>query len=81
MTTTERQSVFPLFCALLAFSGCARDNVTGRAPAAGETFTGLSAGPIGGGALALQSSKGTKCEGRTWGAESIGSSVAVITLR
>lgn len=80
MTTTKRCSIFPLLCALLAFSGCAGDNVTGRALTSGETFTGSSsAGLIGGGSLSLQSSKGTKCEGRTIGSESIGSSVAVIT--
>jgi hypothetical protein len=80
MTTIKQRRAIPLLCVLLAFSGCAGDNVTGRALATGETFTGSSsAGLIGGDSLSLQSSKGTKCEGRTMGSETIGSSVAVIT--
>jgi len=64
----------------IALAGCAGENVTGRALATGETFTGSSsAGLIGGGSLSLASSKGTKCEGRTMGSEQLGSSVAVIT--
>jgi hypothetical protein len=74
--------LFP--CTLLAIAvllaGCAGDNVTGRALTTGETFTGSSsAGLIGGGSLSLESSKGTKCEGRTMGSEQLGSTVAVIT--
>lgn len=69
-----------LLLATVALAGCAGDNVSGRALATGETFTGTSsAGLIGGGSLSLQSSKGTKCEGRTMGSEQLGSSVAVIT--
>ncbi|HVY98317.1 MAG TPA: hypothetical protein VHA35_02365 [Dongiaceae bacterium] len=71
---------FALLGAALALAACAGDNVTGRALSTGETFTGSSsAGLIGGGSLSLQSSKGAKCEGRTMGSETIGSSVAVIT--
>jgi hypothetical protein len=69
-----------LLAGALALMGCMGDNLTGRALATGETFTGSSsAGLIGGGSLSLQSSKGTKCEGRTIAAEQLGSSVAVIT--
>ncbi len=60
--------------------GCSGDNVTGRVLATGETFTGSSsAAMFGGDELALQSSKGAKCTGRSMGSEAIGSSVAVIT--
>ena len=71
---------FLLPAALIALTGCAGDNVTGRALATGETFTGSSrAALFGGDALSLESSKGTKCTGRGMGSEAIGSSVAVIT--
>ncbi len=64
----------------VALAGCAGDNVTGRALATGETFTGTSSENwIGGGSLSLQSSKGANCEGRTIGSETVGSTVAVIT--
>lgn len=68
-----------LLAASLALAGCAGDNVTGRVLTTGETFTGSSsAALLGGDALSLQSSKGTKCTGRSMGSETIGSSVAVI---
>jgi len=61
-------------------AGCAGDNVTGRVLTTGETFTGSSSAALfGGDALSLESSKGTKCTGRSMGSETIGSSVAVIT--
>lgn len=69
-----------LAAALSVLSGCGGDNVSGRTLATGETFTGSSSqNLIGGGSLSLQSSKGTKCEGRTMGSAQIGSTVAVIT--
>ena len=66
--------------ALAALAGCASADVSGRILSTGETFTGTSSpGLIGGGSLDLESSKGTRCEGRTVSAQSVGSTVAVIT--
>ena len=74
--------VLQLLFVLAALAGCAVDRtVEGRALGTGETFTGTArpGGMLSSGSLSLQSSKGAKCEGRTLSAETVGSTVAVLT--
>ena len=71
-----------LLIVLAALGGCTVDRtVEGRVLGTSETFSGTATpgGMLTSGSLSLESSKGAKCEGRAMSAETVGSTVAVLT--
>ena len=65
---------------LLLLAACSTDrNVTGRGLTSGESFSGTASPGTFGGSLSLVSDRGTHCEGRSMSAESVGSTIVVLT--